>query len=60
MLNQIFAAKDEMARVVTSDVDAIIPGFRMIYQSANDENLYKFDIMTKIQMLLFWKRLKLV
>lgn len=33
-----------MARVITSDVDAIAPGFRLIYQTILDDNLDRFDI----------------
>jgi len=44
LLKHIFDAKDEMARVITSDVDSIASGFRMIYQTTIDDNLDRFDI----------------
>lgn len=40
----IFDARDELSRVVTSNVDTIAPGFRIIYQVTIEDNLDRFDI----------------
>jgi len=43
-LNEYYNAKNELARVITSDVDALSPGIRQIYQTTSEDNLAKFDI----------------
>lgn len=37
-LNSFYEAKSELARVITSDVDTLSPGFRQIYQSTSNDN----------------------
>lgn len=41
----MFDAREELSRVVSSDVDTITPGFRMIYQMTTEDNLNRLDIL---------------
>jgi len=54
-----FNSKNELARVVSSDVDPMSPGICQIYQTTSDDNLQKFDIFFSEIEELYEEKLEL-